>query len=138
MAAIAALSGAFMAACVKLLIKQLAVSERPATILAYFGVLSTLLSLVPALLVWRTPTLAEFVLLALVGGLGVIAQAFTIRGLGSGEASAVMPFDYVRLLFATAFGFVLFSDLPGFWTLVGATVIVASSLFLVRVEMRET
>ncbi len=136
LAAVAARSGAFIAACVKLLIKQLAVSERPITILAYFGVVSTLLSAVPALVVWRTPSLVELVLLSLVGGLGVIAQAFTIRALGSGEASAVMPFDYVRLLFATAFGFALFGDLPGLWTLAGAAVIVASTLFLARVEMR--
>jgi drug/metabolite transporter (DMT)-like permease len=135
-AAVVALAAAFLIACVRIQVKRLVETERPLTILLYFGLFSSLLSLGPALAVWRAPSAGELVLLFLVGALGALGQTFAIRGLSAGEASAVMPFDYTRLLFATAFGYALFADLPGPETVAGAAVIVASTLFLGRSEMR--
>ena len=135
-AALVALAAAFLIACVRIQVKRLTMTERPLTILLYFGVFSSFLSLGPALAVWRAPSAGELVLLFLVGALGALAQTFAIRGLSIGEASAVLPFDYTRLLFATAFGYALFAHLPGPETVAGAAVIVASTLFLARSEMR--
>ena len=52
------------------------------------------------------------------------------------EATAVDPVDYVRLLIATGFGFVLFGELPDIWTLVGALIIISSTLYITRREAR--
>lgn len=134
--ALVALLGALLVALVKVLVKQLSVTERPLTILFYFGLVSTALALVPALLVWKTPTMTELALLAAIGGLGATAQNFTIRAFAAGEATAVAPIDYTRLIFATAFGWLIFGDLPGPWTLVGAGVIVVSTVVIGRAERR--
>ena len=65
------------------------------------------------------------------------AQVCTIRGLRIAEATAVMPFDYARLLFAGLIGLVVFGEVPGWWSLLGALVIVASTFFEARMEARD-
>ena len=46
-----------------------------------------------------------------------------------GEAAAVAPMEYLRLLFATVIGVYYFSEIPTIWTLVGSFVIIASTLY---------
>ena len=129
-AMIAALFGTLCVAVVVVLIKRLSTTEAPLTILFTFGVVSTLVSAVPAAFVWRTPSLEELVLLILVGTLGAAGQSCGIRGFRVGEATAVVPFDYSRLLFAGVFGYLLFGDVPTMHTLAGAALIVVSTLYI--------
>jgi drug/metabolite transporter (DMT)-like permease len=131
-----ALLSAFLAAIVVTLIRRMPLSERPVTILFYFGLITTPVALLPAWLVWTTPSPAELALLALAAGLGVAGQGCAIRAHRAGEASIVAPFDYARLLFATGLGFLLFGDLPDAWAAAGAMVIVASSVYIGRRELR--
>lgn len=87
--------------------------------------------------VW-TPVLAAdwpmFVLLAICGSLGItlIGQAFRLA-----PAAVVAPFDYTALIWAAGLGFLIWGDLPGAWTLVGAGVIVCSGLIIVFRETRQ-
>ncbi len=136
MASLVALLGAFLIAVVNVFVKKLAATDRPLTLLLYFGVISTAVTLVPALMVWRAPSAAELVLLVLVGALGAAAHACMVRGFALGEATAVMPFDYMRLLFAGVVGFLVFAELPDRWTVAGAAIIVASTLYIALRELR--
>src|SRR3546814_7904194 len=102
--------------------------------LFYFGVFSTVASLPPALFVWQSPTMTEYALLIGVGVLGALSQSFWIRAYRAGEASVVAPFDYLRLLFAAAAGFVVFAELVGMWELAGAAIIVVSTVYIARRE----
>lgn len=133
-AALVALSGALLVSAVQILVKSLAVTERPVTILVWFGVFSTLAALGPAIIVWKTPTLVELGMLVAVGALGASGQSLTIRGLRVAEAAAIAPFDYARLLFAAGYGFLLFGEVPTVWTVAGALVIVSSTLYIARRE----
>ena len=54
----------------------------------------------------------------------------------AGEASAVAPFDYLRLLFAGMVGIPLFSEYPDLWTVGGAVVVVASTIYIAQREAR--
>jgi drug/metabolite transporter (DMT)-like permease len=131
-----ALFAALLVTVVRLMVKHLTATERPLTLLLYFGLLSSLISAGPAIAVWRAPDAAELALLILVGTLGVAGQACMIRGIGAGDISAVAPFEYARLLFAAIFGYLLFADLPSSTSVVGAAIIVASTLVLGRAELR--
>lgn len=131
-----ALLGALLVAGVSIMVKRLAETERPETLLFYFGVTSTLVTLLPALAVWRQPTAWELVLLLAIGGSGAAAQYCMIQGYKSGEATAVIPFDYARLIFAAAVGIVLFAEYPDVWTIVGAAVIVAATLYIALREAK--
>ena len=51
-----------------------------------------------------------------------------------GEASVLASLDYVRLLYATLFGYLLFSTLPGTYTWIGAIIIVGASIYTVQRE----
>ncbi len=133
--AIAVLGALFMA-LTQITIKRLARTEGALTILVYFGIFSTILAAIPAFLVWRSPTPTELSLLCTIGVLGVLAQTFTIRSLAMADAAAMAPFDYTRLIFAGAFGFFLFGEVPGWWSLLGAAVIIASTMTLARLESR--
>lgn len=132
----AALAGTLCVAVVVVLVKRLSTTEAPLTILFTFGVVSTLVSAVPAAFVWQMPTGIELVLLILIGSLGAAGQSCAIRGFRVGEATAVVPFDYSRLLFAGALGYVLFGDVPTTNTLAGAALIVASTLYIALREAR--
>jgi len=126
----AALFGTLCVAVVVVLVKRLSSTEAPLTILFTFGIVSTIVSAVPAAFVWQAPTWIELMLLVLIGCLGAAGQSCAIRGFRVGEATAVVPFDYSRLLFAGALGFVLFGDIPTAETLMGAGLIVASTLYI--------
>ncbi|MDP6345477.1 MAG: DMT family transporter [Alphaproteobacteria bacterium] len=125
-----ALAGAFLVASVTVMIKKLSTTERPETLLFYFGVISTPVALLPALAVWRTPDLSQLVLLMAIGALGAAGQYCMIRGFKVGEATALLPFDYTRLIFAGIVGFLLFAELPDAWTVTGALIIVGATLYI--------
>lgn len=135
-AMIVALAGSFFIADVAVLVKKLSQTDRNVTILFYFGVVTTIVSAVPLFFVWQTPNLLEWSLLALVGATAALGQYFSLRSFRIAEATAVMPFDYTRLLFAGLFGYVFFAEVPDGWTLLGIAVLIGSTLYIAQREMR--
>lgn len=133
-AALAALADAFSIAFLITLVKRLPPQETPLGMLFYFGVFGTALAAGPAIYYWQWPTVYEWGLLIGVGVLGALAQSCWIRAFRSGEASAVAPFDYLRLPIAATIAFIGFAELPTLWTLIGAGVIVASTLYIAHRE----
>lgn len=71
-----------------------------------------------------------------MGLLGGASQACLVAAYRTGEATAVAPFDYTRLLFATVLGLILFGEVPDGWTVAGAAIIVASTTYIARREAR--
>lgn len=135
-AMLVAVAQALAVAIAVLLVKKMPASEKTLTMLLYFALISTAVSIIPATLVWRWPTGMEWLLGIGVGVLGVTAQNCVVRAYRSGEATAVAPFDYSRLLFATGLGFLVFGELPDLWTWVGAGVIIASTGYIAQREVR--
>jgi drug/metabolite transporter (DMT)-like permease len=129
-AAIVGLFAAFLVALSTTLIKRLSATEEALTILVYFGLFSSILTAVPAYFVWRALTPDELALLGLVGALGAVGQFCQVRAYAAGELMAVAPIDYSRLIFAGIMGFLLFAELPDRYTLVGASIIVGSTLYI--------
>lgn len=85
------------------------------------------MSLPLALLDWAWPTGEEWLHLAAVGALGALGQYAAVRAFAIGEASAIAPVDYLKLVFAIIGGALLFMEFPDVWTVVGALVIVAAT-----------
>jgi len=116
--------------------KSLSRTEAPDTIALYLTLLMAAMSLPVALTVWRMPSMETFGWLAgtgLSGSLGLMAM---VRAYRAADASVVMPFRYIALLFSGAFGYLLFDELPDRWTWVGAAVIVSAALYTARREVR--
>jgi drug/metabolite transporter (DMT)-like permease len=129
-AAVVGLFGAFLVALSTTLIKRLSATEEALTILVYFGLFSSILTAIPAYFVWRPLTRDELALLALVGALGAVGQFCQVRAYAAGELMAVAPIDYSRLIFAGVMGYLLFAEVPDGYTLVGAVIIVGSTLYI--------
>jgi drug/metabolite transporter (DMT)-like permease len=65
-----------------------------------------------------------------MGVIATVNQACYIKGMSLGDAGAMAPIDYTRLVFTAAIGFFLFAEIPGVWTIAGAAIVVASTLFI--------
>lgn len=133
---ILAIVSAAAAGLIMVIIRKLAQNEKLSTIMAYqsFGVGAVLL--VPTIWLWVTPTWFEALLLLLVGFTSAVGQSMNILGYRAGEAAVVAPMDYLRLLYASLFGFLIFAELPTLQTLAGAAIIVAASLYTMRREIK--
>ena len=62
---------------------------------------------------------------------GVVGYYGLVSAMRIGEAAVVTPFRYSRLIFSLIVGFVVFHERPDMWTLVGATIVIATGLFTV-------
>jgi drug/metabolite transporter (DMT)-like permease len=136
LAHVAALLGAFLIADVIVLVKKLQGSEKNATIMAYFGIVTSIASLGPALLVWQTPTWTELALLAGIGATASSGQWMALKAFRAAEASAVVPYDYLRLVFAIVYGWLFFAEVPDGWTLAGSAILIGATLYIAYREIR--
>ena len=71
----------------------------------------------------------EWVLLVGIGVLSYFSQILNIHAYSWGEASLLAPLDYMRLLYATILGWIVFETLPGPYTWAGALVIIAAAIW---------
>ena len=123
-------------AAVSVLAKSLTRTEPPDVIVMYQSIFYTPIAIVPALFVWITPSLENFVLLLAMGGLGTLTQRSLNRAYASADASAVLPFEFTRLPLSAFIGLLLFAEFPDLWTWIGGTIIFAGTLFLAHREVR--
>lgn len=79
---------------------------------------------------WVPPDWTATILMMLVGSVGALGHFCLIRALMVAEASAIAPFTYAGLLFAIFWGMVIFGEYPDGFTYIGASVIVASGLYV--------
>lgn len=126
----AALASALLFALTITGMKVMTRDHSPFTLLTYAAVLGLVFSIPPALFVWRWPSLPDLGLLAAMGVIGTFTQGAYIKGMQSGEAAVMAPIDYTRLVFAVLAGLLLFHEVPRGATLVGAGVVVVSTLFI--------
>jgi drug/metabolite transporter (DMT)-like permease len=113
---------------VMILIRRISQIDRPVTILAYQAFMVGGLMLVPAIYFWVPPTPLQWVFMMAIGLLAVTSQSANIQAYKVGDASAIAPVDYVRLLFAGLIGWLIFHESPEMETLIGATLIIVASI----------
>jgi drug/metabolite transporter (DMT)-like permease len=128
--------GAFFGGVVVVCVKRLSATEPTRTIMFYYAFWTTVFAILPAAWVWVTPTWTELVLLIAIGLLGISGQACITHGLAQGEATALVPLDYSRILYSAILGYLLFAEIPGPLSIAGMALIVASSLYLVVTKKR--
>lgn len=128
--ALAMLGASFLFALTVTGMKVMTRDHAPMTLLVWSATLGLVFAIPGAFLYWRWPEPADLALLCAMGVLGTITQACYIKGMQAGDAAAMAPIDYTRLVFSVAAGFLIFHEIPSVWTLAGAAVVVASTLFI--------
>lgn len=128
------LLGAAGAAVAVTSVRKLSQTESTATLLVYQSLFVGALAGIPLIWLWVTPDLFGWLFLFAMGVLATVGQWVGIRALRLGEASVVGNMEYSKLIFAAVLGFVLFNEIPDRYTVLGACVIVGSSIYIFRRE----
>ena len=118
-------------------IKRLMTTDTPVQSTLYGNLLMLPLSALPAAFVWVTPGLWDTLAMIGVGLGGMGGIYFVSRAYAAADASAVVPYDFLRLPLSAGAAFLLFGETSDIWMLLGAAIIFASSYALVRIETRE-
>ncbi len=114
--------------------KVLLRKDSPELIVAYLALTALPLSLVPALYFWQWPTgehLIWLVLIALCSNLNMYGIA---KALQHGDASAIQPYDFLRLPTTATVGWLAFGEGSDIYVWIGALVIFSSSIYITRRE----
>ena len=133
-AALLALASALVYALFQLTTRVLAATEPPFTTLLYTGLGALACSSLAVPFFWAPISAFELVVFAVIGGLGVAAHVCMIRAYAFTQASFLAPFNYAKLLWAVALGYLVFGDVPQRHVVAGSVVIVASGLYMLYRE----
>ncbi len=120
-----------------IVIKVLSRTESSFAITAYMNLFLALFSLGPALWVWVMPPPEMWVWLVAIGVIGTIAQLALSQALKETEPTAVLPFDFLKLIWTAILGFWVFGEVPDVLTWVGAAVVFGSGFYIAWREHEE-
>lgn len=132
----AAIAGTLAMAASLIIGKRLIAIERPNTIVFWSNLGAAVILTAPAVAVWQTPSWIDWLLVAALALVGYGSQQAFLRAFRAAEAGLVAPFEYIRLLFAAAAGFLLFGEVPSPALGAGAVLIIGSALYISRREAR--
>ena len=88
------------------------------------------LALIASLFVWETPTLTQLLYLLGISGLGTLGHALIYASLKLGKVSVLLPLDYIRIIWSTLLGFMLFGSLPTLYLYAGTFLIISATAFI--------
>jgi len=136
MPAILVITSSLFIACAVTMVKILARTESTSAIVTWMGLCMTPMSLIPALFVWRMPSLEETGILIFIGGLATLGQIAMTRAYAATDVTIVLPFDYARLPFTAIIAFIAFAETPDIWAWVGALIIAGATIYITHREAR--
>lgn len=135
--------GTIFMALAAIIVRKLILTERSATIVLWFSGWASVLALLTYPLGWLWPSWAwimpsaeQLVLLVALGLFGGLGQIFMTQSYRYADASTIAPFDYTTMIWATAVGWLVFSEVPGPWVVGGASLVIAAGLFVIFREHR--
>lgn len=132
--AVAALCGAIFSAFAMLQVRALVQTERSETIVTYFFVSASIISLMTVPFGWVWPTPEQAALLVGAGVFGGVGQLLLTNCYRHADMSVIAPFEYVSLILTIIIGFVIFADVPTLNMIFGALIIVASGIAVILRE----
>ncbi|RJE81017.1 DMT family transporter [Paracoccus sp. JM45] len=133
---LAAMCSACAGAIAAVIIRRLGRRERP-MVLMMWPMLGNFMATGAALTISYEPMqLIHFGMTGIIASLGLIASFLVIIAYRAGEAAIVAPMQYSQILWATGYGWFLFGESLDMPTLIGASVIIGSGIYIVVREAR--
>ena len=120
---------------VAITIRKLSTSEPVWLISLFFSISITLLSLLSIPFGWVMPTIKDFLILAMIGIFGGVANLWLSQSYKYSEVSLVTPLKYLALVFAIIFGYLIWDEVPTIKSLFGAALVIFSTLIIFRREI---
>jgi len=122
-------------AYVAITIRQLSKTEPVWLISLYFSIAITIASLTTIPNGWILPSFSDLIVLSCLGIFGGVANLWLSQSYKFSEVSLVTPLKYLTLVFAIIFGFFIWDEVPTFKTLIGAALVILSSIIIFRREI---
>ncbi|MEK7687533.1 MAG: DMT family transporter [Pseudomonadota bacterium] len=123
------LLGALLWAAYQVLVRLCSRTDSPDTTLVWSAFVAFGATTLVGPWQWRWPDATAWGLLIAIALLGALAHYALIKALDHADAGAVQPYSYTLLVWAAVLGALVFGDIPDFWTLAGAVIIVVGGLY---------
>ena len=120
---------------VAITIRQLSSTEPVWLISLNFSVVIMLAGVFTIPYGWIIPDIKDLLLLSLIGIFGGVANLWLSQSYKLSEVSLVTPLKYLALVFAIIFGYFIWEEIPSIKTLLGASLVVISSVIIFRREI---
>ena len=133
---LAALGAAMSWGLAVVVIKVLARTESSATITLYTILLSAPFTLIVALPVWTTPSWSALARLAVVGGVTPLLHLCSAQAFKDADLTAVLPLNFLTMIWVALTGFLVFGEIPDAWTWVGSVMIFSAATYIAVREGR--
>jgi drug/metabolite transporter (DMT)-like permease len=134
--AVVALGGAVFAALAQVFVRKLVLNEDAATIVFWFSVTASVVSLVTLPWGWVWPTWDVAALLILAGFLGGVGQALLTSSYRFADASVIAPFEYASMLLALGVGYFVFDEVPTLTMIAGVAIIILAGVLIIWRERK--
>jgi drug/metabolite transporter (DMT)-like permease len=131
------LASAVCAAFYNIVTRKVGGADRAETSLFYVGLFGSLGALLPLPWHWQMPVGTQWLMLLGMGLCGSLGHLMLIQAHRLAPASLLAPFAYTQIVWMILFGFLLFSNLPDLWTLLGGAMVIGAGLLVFLSERRE-
>jgi drug/metabolite transporter (DMT)-like permease len=133
---ILAFIGAFFHSINLLIVKKLTANETANAIVVWMVIMLVPISFVPAIFVWEWPSTLTWVYLWCLAICGTVGHSFFTRAYSLAEITSLQPFQFIKLPMIAFLAWVIFSELPGYWTWLGGMIIFSSTVYITRREAK--
>jgi len=120
---------------VAITLRQLSTTEPVWLISLFFSIAITFLSFLTLPFGWVMPSFNHFLILSLVGIFGGVSNLWLSQSYKYSEVSLVTPLKYLTLVFAIIFGYFIWDEIPTIKTLIGALLVIVSTLIIFKREI---
>ncbi len=119
-----------------LIVKKLTAHETANAIVVWMVIMLVPISFVPALFVWEWPSVLTWVYLSCLAICGTVGHSFFTRAYSLAEITSLQPFQFIKLPMIAFLAWVIFSEVPAYWTWLGGAIIFSSTVYITRREAK--
>lgn len=119
-------------ACYQLSTRKLGGVDDPSTTLLFTALVGTVGASIAVPFSWQPMDLHGWLLMVAIGAFAVIGHFALINAYRLAPASTIAPFSYSMLIWSVLFGFLIFDQLPDYWAILGAVIIVIGGITILR------
>ncbi|ENV10458.1 hypothetical protein F966_01637 [Acinetobacter higginsii] len=134
---IVGISSSLLASMAFVTVRALTQTEPPERIVFYFCLIGSLLSVIPMFWVWRPYHLQELLFLIGAGVLANVSQIFMSHAYRLAPAGQIAPVNYIAIIFAGLWGFLLWNEVPDLYSMIGFGIILSAILLCSPLTQRD-
>jgi drug/metabolite transporter (DMT)-like permease len=134
---LAGVAASLLAACAFVSVRALSSTEPASRIVFYFSSFSALLSAIPLLWAWQPLTGKQLGMLLAIGLIATVSQLVMSKAYVLAPPGKIGPLSYLAIVFSGIFAWILWGEVPGLSSWIGAGLIFASTLISISLPGRQ-